>query len=332
MAALFSVLIFGIAAAPGLEPLTEIRVLRYSIVATVLFLMALPLESRTIRHVLSRPGPAILATIINFGVLPAFAWLIVVLVSGRLISEELGKGILIAATTPATLASAAVWTRRAGGNDAVALMVTVITNFFCFVLTPGWLLVMTGASPEIDLVEMVVKLLMVVVAPMVLAQILRRRPEIAEKATAAKTTLGVLAQIGVLSMVLMGAIRTGIRLRDGQSDALLVEIAIMIALVLGIHVSMWYLGWRGALQLKMSRADSIAVGFSGSQKTLMVGLQVGMELGWSILPIVTYHVGQLLVDTLIADRLKSAEKARQQAASKATKGDDPKPPKDDRGF
>ena len=33
------------------------------------------------------------------------------------------------------VASAAVWTRRAGGNDAVALIVTISTNLACFLLT-----------------------------------------------------------------------------------------------------------------------------------------------------------------------------------------------------
>ena len=52
----------------------------------------------------------------------------------------------------------------------------------------------------------------------------------------------------------------------------------------------------------------IAVGISGSQKTLMVGLQVCLDLGITILPMVAFHVAQLLVDTLIADRMRQAPK------------------------
>ena len=59
-----------------------------------------------------------------------------------------------------------------------------------------------------------------------------------------------------------------------------------------------------ALLLGMRREDRIAVGFAGSQKTLMVGLQLCIELQVEMLPMVAYHVGQLLVDTLIADRLR----------------------------
>ena len=34
----------------------------------------------------------------------------------------------------------------------------------------------------------------------------------------------------------------------------------------------------------------------------MVGLLLAIDLGVSILPMVTFHLGQLFVDTLIADR------------------------------
>jgi sodium/bile acid cotransporter 7 len=79
----------------------------------------------------------------------------------------------------------------------------------------------------------------------------------------------------------------------------------MIAAVMAVHLSMLAAGFALARFVGLSREDQIAVGFAGSQKTLMVGLKISLDLQYSILPIVVYHVGQLLVDTLIADRLKS---------------------------
>jgi sodium/bile acid cotransporter 7 len=57
-----------------------------------------------------------------------------------------------------------------------------------------------------------------------------------------------------------------------------------------------------AAGLRLPREDRIAVGIAGSQKTLMVGLQVALACQLLILPMVVYHVGQLIVDTIIADR------------------------------
>ena len=47
--------------------------------------------------------------------------------------------------------------------------------------------------------------------------------------------------------------------------------------------------------------DRIAIGIAGSQKTLMVGLNTAVELNRSILPMLLFHICQLVFDTLIAD-------------------------------
>jgi sodium/bile acid cotransporter 7 len=89
----------------------------------------------------------------------------------------------------------------------------------------------------------------------------------------------------------------------------LVELLVVILAVIAIHVAVLAAGMASARRLKMDRADQIAVGFAGSQKTLMVGLQICMDLGFNILPMVVFHISQLLIDTLIADRLRGSRRA-----------------------
>jgi sodium/bile acid cotransporter 7 len=114
----------------------------------------------------------------------------------------------------------------------------------------------------------------------------------------------------VLFMVFLGAIRTGIRFSDASRETPLgMELLVMVALVLLVHLTMFATGYGLARLARMRREDRIAVAFSGSQKTLMVGLQVAMDAQVSILPMVTYHVGQLIVDTLLADRLRASKAA-----------------------
>ncbi|MCO6458745.1 MAG: bile acid:sodium symporter [Pirellulaceae bacterium] len=297
---LAAVLLVGILGGRRLEPLAEVTLLRHGIVAAVLFLMALPLEAAAVWRALRFPAAPLLAVAVNFVVVPLLAWG----ASGTL-SPELAPGLLVAATTPCTLASAAVWTRRAGGNDAPALLVTLITNATCFLVTPLWLAAMIGQHVEIDVGDMMRKLGLLVVLPMAVAQSLRASRLVGQWATRAKVGLSVLAQVGILFMVFLGAIGTGIRLFDDQSPALgWVQLAWMVVVVLAVHLLAWGIGFRLAGMWGLSRGDRIAVGFAGSQKTLMVGLQVAMESQVSILPMVAYHVGQLIVDTLIADRLR----------------------------
>lgn len=299
---LLTFLVVGTWQAERLEFLTQVGLIRSGIVAAVLFLMALPLEARAIWRVIRRPTAPLLASALNLGLLPLVAWGI-----GLLLSSEMRLGLAVAAATPCTLASAAVWTRRAGGDDATALMTTVITNLVCFVVTPAWLAVTTGHSFSgggLTLAALVTSLGLLVVLPMVIAQSLRPIAGIGAWATRRAGPIGVVAQWGVLTMVLFGAIKTGLTLRAGAGAGLIGELGAMLAAVVAIHLLVLGVGVTLARWLGLSPEERIAVGFAGSQKTLMVGLQAGLALGITILPMVAYHVSQLLIDAWIADRVR----------------------------
>jgi predicted Na+-dependent transporter len=137
-------MVIGIGGGPQLKGIVEHKWLRDADVAFVLFLMALPLEASAIWQTIRRPYASLLAVFVTFGILPLVAWGVSFLLTGGQ-----GPGLLIAAATPCTVASAAVWTRRAGGNDAVATMVTLITNAICFVVTPLWLIIFLGPDARV---------------------------------------------------------------------------------------------------------------------------------------------------------------------------------------
>lgn len=308
--ALVAVLAIGSLFAQQLQPLTSLDLpgtsmpLRSAIVAVVLFLMAFPLEASAMWQAMRRPWPPLLAVGVTFGLLPLFAWGI-----SFGLNAELGGGLLVAAATPCTLASAAVWTRRAGGNDAVAILVTIITNLLCFIVTPLWLLAMTGenvSSPDLSLRKMSMNLGLLVVLPMLAAQFLRQYKPLGIWATREKHMLGVLAQCGLLTMVMFGAIQSGIGLSDPtQSPLSALDLLAMLAAVCLVHTVMLWVGLLLAKLARFSREDQIAVAFAGSQKTLMVGLLMAISLKVSILPMVAYHISQLFIDTLIADRFRA---------------------------
>jgi len=281
---------------------------RNSIVASVLFVMALPLQTTVVWQTVRQPGPALLASSINMGLLPLLAWPMAGLLQG-----DLAVGTLVAATAPCTLASAAVWTRRAGGNDAAAILVTILTNATCFLVTPFWLVLTTRQSAEIQLSEMISKLGLLVVLPMTLAQVLRLSPRIARWSTARKRQLSTLAQCGILSMVLIGAVNAEKNLAETnwRETVGVCDLISMILVTLALHVAVLAIGFSVARAARMSRPNCIAVAFSGSQKTLMVGLYVALRYfgGLTILPMVAYHVGQLIVDTLVADAIRSRDAA-----------------------
>jgi sodium/bile acid cotransporter 7 len=306
-------------------PLSKVARVEFQqwVVAGVLFTMALPLDASAMWLALRRPKAVLLAVGINYGLLPLVAWGV-----SFGLRHDLAIGLLIVASIPTTQASCAVWTRRAGGNDAVAVMVTVVTNLFCFLLTPFWLAAMTGNKVEIPIqpMDMMLELCVVVVLPMAAAQVLRLYRPLARKATAHKVPLNVLAQTGLLAMVFIGAVQAGLKLKTNTMPIGPIDAVAMLAAVSGIHLSMFYTGLFLGRLMGISWEDRLAVAFSGSQKTLMIGLHIALSPvfnnGLAMLPMVAYHVCQLLLDALIADRLRAKSLARQNLgeASPASSG------------
>lgn len=279
---------------------------RHLIVAVVMFIMALPLETSVLWSAVRRPGPAWLAAGINSGVAPPLGWLV-----SRLLPMDLAVGVILAACVPCTLATAAVWTRRAGGNDAVAFLVTMITNLACFLVVPAWLLLLVGVRADVDFRGIVLGLISLVVLPIIGAQLLRQWRPVGAWANGRVVMLSSLAQLGVLLMVFVGAVGAGSKLAAVEQDSIVSahNIALMIAAVVTVHVALLGIGFALSRLLRIARAEAIAVAFAGSQKTLMVGAYLALAVGpLAILPMVAYHASQLVIDTLIADRLRQDDR------------------------
>jgi sodium/bile acid cotransporter 7 len=275
------------------------------VIASVLFAMALSLAPGALGATLRRPSGVLLAVGINLGLLPPLGWLF-----GRMLPGDLADGLAVAASVPCTMGSAAVLTRRAGGNDSIALVVTMVTNLACFLVTPAWVQLLTGRTggPQQNFAALVIKLATLVLAPIVVGQLLRQVAAVGAWATRHRTPLGVFAQVGILSMVLVGAVECGEQVArlEGGLSSLAGHISLMLVLVAALHLVTWACGYRAARWAGLSRDDQSAVAFAGSQKTLMVGLAIAVDFGGlAVLPMLAYHVEQLLIDTLLADRLSS---------------------------
>ena len=304
---LLLVVVLGFAAEDALTTL-EKNFPKQALVAVVLFLMSFTLDAGAMWRAVRRPLGTLLAIVVNMGVLPLIAWGL-----SHWLSSDLALGLMLMSVVPCTLASAAVWTRRADGNDAIALVVTMVTNFSCFLVTPLWLLVMTGKDfrGAIQPWEMAADLSLIVVVPMAVGQLLRLRRPLGQWATRHKVSFSAIAQIGILAMVLFGSIRSGRELSQLPASESIAagQWALMIAAVVLVHVIALFLGFGAGKAAGLVRADWIAVGVAGSQKTLMVGLYLATAYhdfftGIAVLPMVAYHIGQLLLDTVVADRLR----------------------------
>ncbi|MGH7201340.1 MAG: bile acid:sodium symporter family protein, partial [Planctomycetaceae bacterium] len=292
------------------------------VTALVLFLMAFSLDTDRLKAALRSPGPVAWGSLVNYAVIPLLGWWLMRWQR----SPDFQIGLMIAVSTPCTMAAASVWTRKAGGNDAVSLMVTLLTNAACFAVTPFWLNLATeqlaaGRRVELDVGEMMMRLLVTVLVPSLAGQALRQLPRPAALAARHKTPIGVVAQSLILVIVALAAFNAGQTLAATGTASAARPGAIGVGLVwgtcIGIHLAAMALAWGGARLAGFRREDAIAVAFAGSQKTLPIGvllatdpamfgdpnlLGMGFGVPFAVFPMLMYHASQLFLDTAVADR------------------------------
>lgn len=288
--------------------------------AVVLFLMSVSLDSAALGRALRSPGPVAVAVVLGYGLLPALAWLL----SRGQLHPDLALGLLIAASVPSTLASASVMTRRAGGNDAVSLLATLVTNASCVVVTPAWLALTTGQSVQFDVPAMIRSLLLAALLPTALGQVARLVPLVHQTADRRKPIISAVAQMFIEVIVFTASLRAGMAWRDlalptgaagPDTGPGITPLALLIvtASAVGLHLVVWWLSLRISAWLGIGRDEAAAVGFSASQKTLPVGILVatdpatfGTTHPFAIFPMLIYHIGQLFLDSLLASRYRAA--------------------------
>jgi sodium/bile acid cotransporter 7 len=292
-----------------------------SLVALALFLMAWSLESKSLLDSILRPFPALWAFAISYGIVPGLAWS-----AGWLLPwPDLRVGLLVIASVPCTLASAVIWTRMAGGNGATALLVVMLTTGTSWLITTAWL---TQASPTAVIINargMMIDLILILIVPVGVGQLGRIFRPLRTTADRCRMPLGILSQLLILAIILKATIDLSDKINEKTVtlawDALLLTTAICLATHLAALLGGF---WSGGV-FRFDRPRRIAVAFACSQKTLPVSLYLYEAYfkethPLAIVPMVTYHVGQLIVDTFIAEKLSAISRqlsARTNAVLKA---------------
>lgn len=224
--------------------------------------------------------------------------------------QDLALGLIAVGATPCTLASAAIWTRLSGGNDALALAITVVSNLSSFLFSPLILVATLGSAVSPPFQDIMVKLLTTIVLPVGGGQVLRIWA--ADYADRWKSVLSRLCQVMILLVILIAvshASETAVRAGEEQGltgTAVLLLIAAVSVSHLVAFAGCGVLAWMG----RAPGGDIVAVMYCGSQKTLPVGIYIvemlaatrhGEALVFIALPILIYHATQLVIDSFLIE-------------------------------
>ncbi|KAM0940366.1 putative sodium bile acid cotransporter, sodium/solute symporter superfamily [Dioscorea sansibarensis] len=280
----------------------------------IFFISGLTLRSREIDGAIEAwpAGLFGLSSILLFS--PLFSRLILQL---KLVPQEFVTGVAVFCCMPTTISSGIALTQLAGGNSALALAMTVISNMLGIMIVPFSLsiFIMSGGGVSVPMLELFRNLVNALLVPLVLGKVLRNSLSgVAEFADQNHRSLSMASAL-LLSLVPW--------IQVSRSRPLLLTVhpasfAIAISLGALLHLALLALNtlavWSlsalsGGSRSVFSKKDNArAVIIVASQKTLPVMVAVVEQLkgalgesGLLILPCVASHIIQIIIDSFLVN-------------------------------
>jgi sodium/bile acid cotransporter 7 len=223
-------------------------------------------------------------------------------------------GIWLLAILPTTISTALVFTGKAGGNSAVALVNITLANFLGIVIVPAVMLFTAGGILQEDsnLREIFINLVKLLVVPFVIGQFNRRLLPVGF--VKEHKIFKILSQVFIL-FILLNSFSNAFANEAFQvlnSQTFWKLFCFLIILLIVIRVISWYISCR----IKKPEFRP-AIFYCCSQKTLAAGLPLAStifgadhpELGILLMPVLVYHPIQLAIDGILATRMGDAYKS-----------------------
>lgn len=273
------------------------------------FLQGLLLRTDELKRGLLQWRLHLFCQVVIFGVIPILFFLMTWM-AGPWLSPELKVGFLFLAILPSTLSTAVIFTSLASGNVAGALFNTSVSNIAGIFIVPALATLITAqvGAPQ-PILPLLVKIVSLLLLPFVLGQCLR--PMLAGIVTQQKTHFGTVNTYIVYFIVFAtscNAVQNRFWESQGLSGVLLTLglTVVMLLLVTGLVLG-------GTRAFRFERPDAIAALFCTSQKTLAAGVPMAqsifgnesqLELGLVILPLMFYHLLQLVLGGALIKRFE----------------------------
>jgi sodium/bile acid cotransporter 7 len=228
-----------------------------------------------------------------------------------MLPPNVALGLLFLGVLPSTVQSATAYTSLAGGNVAVSVVAAALLNVLgVFLSAPLFSLFAGSAAAPFDLAALE-RIALILLLPFAIGQLAQGRVgHLVREHRRLATWMDRTAIAIAVYVAFSGAVEQGLwqRVRPGDWAMLLALVGLF--LVLGF-VGAWFLG--GTLQLQ--RRDRIAFLFSGAQKSIALGAPLASVLfppaiaGLLLLPVLTYHLLQLVLSAPLAARLNRSRPA-----------------------
>ena len=229
-------------------------------------------------------------------------------------NQDFLPAMMIMAAQAGSLASAIALTMMSGGNRELALICTLMSNGLTFLLTPFILELSIGTIVDFPVGKMMLRMVYMVLVPIVLGQLLRQY--IWERTERIRSFIRIVPQFIILIFVYTGFASGAAQL---QKDTDIVLRFLVACALLHVFLLCFNMIISGLLGLKWPERTAMIL--CGSQKTLPNGIYVWSHFfpanPYGAVPLVLYHLLQLLIDTLLVSKFEQKNPISEDAVSEA---------------
>lgn len=240
-----------------------------------------------------------------FGAMALAGWGLSLALDGWL-PPLVALGFLYLGTLPSTVQSATAYCSLAGGNVANSVVAAALLNILgVFVTAPLFSALAGSASAPFDLAALE-KIALILLLPFVLGQLAQGRlGHLVKEHRQAATWMDRTAIAIAVYVAFSGAVDEGLWSKVGPGDWAVLVTAIALFLVFAFGGAWLLSGLVG-----LAHRDRAAFLFSGGQKSIAMGAPLASVLfpagaaGLVLLPVLIYHLLQLVLSAPLAARLK----------------------------
>jgi sodium/bile acid cotransporter 7 len=242
-----------------------------------------------------------------FGAMALAGWALSRAGGELMLPPVVALGFLFLGALPSTVQSATAYSSLGGGNVAVSVVAAAFLNILGVFLSAPLFSLLAGsqaAAFDIDALERVALILLL---PFAIGQVAQGLAgHLVREHRRLTTWMDRLSIAIAVYVAFSGAVEQGLWHQVGPLDWLSLILLVALFLAFGFGGA-WLLG--GAIGLR--RDDRIAFLFAGAQKSIALGAPLASVLfppaiaGLLLLPVLTYHLLQLVLSAPIAARLSA---------------------------
>jgi sodium/bile acid cotransporter 7 len=240
-----------------------------------------------------------------FGAMSLAGWALAQAGAALLLPPTVALGLLFLGALPSTVQSATAYTSLAGGNVAVSVVAAAFLNVLGVFLSAPLFSLLAGSGAAAFDWGALERIGLILLLPFVLGQLAQGKAgHLIREHRLLATWMDRLAIAIAVYVAFSGAVEQGLWQLVSLTDWTVLLLLVGVFLAVGFGGA-WLLG----RVLRLEPGDRIAFLFSGAQKSIALGAPLAAVLfppavaGLLLLPVLTYHLLQLVISAPLATRL-----------------------------